>query len=180
MHILGGHRLKNSIFPGPRKSCNMKQMSATFLTHRGACFWPLYSISNRIMTATTGRLQLVLNAAARVVSNTCKFDQGLHNLMHIDLHWLDVPERVTYKFIVMVYNCLHGTAPKYLSELCTLVADVASRRQLRSASQNVLLVPRYKLSGVGRRAFRVAGPLVWNSITDCMIRHLNLPVLNAS
>jgi len=27
----------------------------------------------------------------------------------------------------MVYHCLHGTAPKYLSELCALVADVASR-----------------------------------------------------
>ena len=33
---------------------------------------------------------------------------------------------------------------------------------------NVLLVPRYKLSGLGRRAFRVAGPLVWNSIADCL------------
>ena len=40
----------------------------------------------------------------------------------------------------------------YLSELRTLVADVASRRQLRSDSQNVLLAPRYKLSGLGRRA----------------------------
>jgi len=29
-------------------------------------------------------------------------------------------------------------------------------------------VPRYKLSGLGRRAFRVAGPLVWNSIADCL------------
>jgi len=45
--------------------------------------------------------------------------------MHIDLHWLDVPERVAYKLSVTVYHCLHGTAPKYLSELCTLVADVA-------------------------------------------------------
>jgi len=68
----------------------------------------------------------------------------------------------------MVCHCLHGTAPKYLSELCTLVADVASRRKLRSASQNLLLVPRYKLSGLGRRAFRVAGPMVWNSIADCV------------
>jgi len=50
--------------------------------------------------ATTGRLQRVLNAAVRVVSNTRKFDPGLHNLMHIDLHWLDVPERVTYKHSV--------------------------------------------------------------------------------
>jgi len=68
----------------------------------------------------------------------------------------------------MVYHCLHGTAPKYLPELCTLVADVASRRQFRSASQNVLLVSRYKLSVLGRRAFRVAGPLVWNSIADSL------------
>jgi len=68
----------------------------------------------------------------------------------------------------MLYHCLHGTAPKYLSELCTLVADVTSRRQLRPASQNVLLVPRYKLPGLGRRAFRVAGPSVWNSIEDCL------------
>jgi len=44
----------------------------------------------------------------------------------------------------------------------------ASRKQLRSASQNVLLVPRYTLSGLWRRAFRVAGPLVWNSIADCL------------
>jgi len=40
--------------------------------------------------------------------------------------------------------------------------------QLRSASQSVLLVPRYELSGLGRRTFRVAGPLVWNSIADCL------------
>ena len=39
---------------------------------------------------------------------------------------------------------------------------------LLSASQNILLVPRYKRSGLGRRAFNVAGPLVWNSIADCL------------
>ena len=59
--------------------------------------------------ATTDRLQRVLNAAARVVSNTGKFDPGLSNMIHIDLHWLDVPERVTYKLSVMVYHCMHGT-----------------------------------------------------------------------
>jgi len=46
--------------------------------------------------------------------------------------------------------------------------DDTSRRQLRSPSQNVLLVPRYKLFGLGRCAFRVAGPLVWNSIADSL------------
>ena len=32
--------------------------------------------------------QRVLNAAARVVSNTKKFDRGLSRLLHTDLHWL--------------------------------------------------------------------------------------------
>jgi len=60
--------------------------------------------------ATTDRLQRVLNAAAREVSNTRKFDPGLSNMIHIDLHWLDVPERVTHKLSVMVYHYMHGTA----------------------------------------------------------------------
>ena len=33
-----------------------------------------------------------LNAAARLVSDMRKFDRGLSQLMHVDLHWLDVPE----------------------------------------------------------------------------------------
>jgi len=43
------------------------------------------------------KLQRVMNAAARVVSDTRKYDRGLTNLLHDELHWLDVPERVQYK-----------------------------------------------------------------------------------
>ena len=42
--------------------------------------------------------------------------------------------RVIFKLCMTVYKCLHGLAPKYLAELCVPVADVAGRRQLRSAS----------------------------------------------
>jgi len=38
-----------------------------------------------------------LNAAARVVSDTRKFDRGLSRIMHTELHWLDVPEWINYK-----------------------------------------------------------------------------------
>ena len=41
----------------------------------------------------TDRLQRLLNAAARVVSNTGKFDRGLTHLLHSELHWLDVPQQ---------------------------------------------------------------------------------------
>ena len=59
----------------------------------------------------TVKLQRVLNAAARVVSDTRKFDRGLTSL-HDELHWMDVPERVTYKMGAMMYRCLHGQAPR--------------------------------------------------------------------
>ena len=52
-----------------------------------------------------------------------------------------------------VYKYLHGLAPKYLAELYVPVADVAGRRQLRSASRGLLNFPRYNMSYYGRRAF---------------------------
>jgi len=55
--------------------------------------------------------------AARVISGTRKFDHGLTSLLHDELHWLDVPERVTYKMGVMMYRCLHGTLPTTSSRL---------------------------------------------------------------
>jgi len=58
----------------------------------------------------TDKLQRVLNAAARVVSDTRKFDRGLTSLLHDERHWLDVPEKVTYKMGIMVNRCFHGQA----------------------------------------------------------------------
>ena len=72
--------------------------------------------------SVTDNLQRVMNAAARVVSGTKKYDRGLIHLLHSELHWLDMADRVTYKLRVMVYKCLHGQTPDYLSELCTPVA----------------------------------------------------------
>ena len=93
-----------------------------------------------------------MNAAARVVSGT-KYDRGLTHLLHSELHWLDVADRVTYKLVVTVYNCLHGQAP---------VAQVAERQHLRSASRHLLVVPRFQLDTYGCRTFAVAGPTTWN------------------
>jgi len=57
--------------------------------------------------ATTDQVQRLLNAAARLLSGTKKFDRGYA----CRLHWLDVPERVKYKLATMVYNCLRDKAP---------------------------------------------------------------------
>ena len=105
---------------------------------------------------------LILNAAARLVTGTRKFDHGLSHLLHKELHWLDVSERIHYKLGVSVHRCLQYKAPEYLVDCCTPtpVSDISSRRHLRSATRHYLTVPRYRLSTFGRRAFYVAGPIV--------------------
>jgi len=111
----------------------------------------------------TDRLQRVMNAAARVLSSSHKYDRGLSRLLHLQLHWLDVPERVQYKLGVVMYSCLHGQSPQYLADLCVPVSDVSARQHLRSATRRLLVVPRCRLSTLGGpRAFSVAGPSLWN------------------
>jgi len=84
----------------------------------------------------TDKLQRVLNAAARVVSDTRKFDRSLTTLLHDELHWLDVPERVTCKLGIIMYCCLHGLAPRYVADQFTPASDVALRLILRSANRH--------------------------------------------
>jgi len=107
----------------------------------------------------------VLNAAARLVSGTRKFDRGLSRLLHVDLHWLDVPEHVQYKLGVTVRRCQQHKTPQYPIGCVTPASDIASRQRLRSATRHQLLVPRYQLSLLLRRSFAVAGPKTWNSLS---------------
>ena len=112
------------------------------------------------------KLQRAMNTAAPVVSDAHKFDRGLTDIRRNDLHWLDVPERVTFRLCVVVYKCPHDMAPPYVSELCRQTCNVEGRRQLRSATRGDLDVPRCRLSTYGRRAFSCAGPAAWNSFPD--------------
>ena len=61
----------------------------------------------------------VLTAAVPVVSGTLTSSTSLSrsNLLHIELHSLDVPEPVTYKLSVMIFDCLHDLAPQYMLDL---------------------------------------------------------------
>jgi len=56
--------------------------------------------------------------------------------------------------------------PQYLTDYCIPVSDVASWWHLCSARRHYLVVPRHSLSSYGHRAFAVAGPTAWNSLSD--------------
>ena len=107
------------------------------------------------------RLQSVQNAAARFIVGLRKFDHISPVLQN--LHWLPIRKRISFKIAMLVFKCLHGLAPPYLSEDCVPVSSLFGRAHLRSASSYDLIWSG-KSSGSGLRTFAVAGPRTWNSL----------------
>ena len=69
------------------------------------------------------------------------------DVMHRQLHWLDVEDRVNYEIGLLVYKCLHGLAPGLpISEQCILASTFMGRVNMRSSSRFdwQLHVPRTK------------------------------------
>jgi len=116
--------------------------------------------------SVTDKLQRVMNAAARVITNTGKFERGLSHSMHYELHWLDVPERIQFRVATTVYRCLHNMAPRYLSEMCKTIATSTCRQGLQSVTTSNLVIPRVRRVTYGSCAFSVAGLVCWNGLPD--------------
>ena len=74
---------------------------------------------------------------------------------------LPVDRRIEYKILLYAYKALNGLAPEYL---CNMVELYAPDRVLRSASQNLLVVPRGKHCQYGMRTFAMAAASLWNSL----------------
>jgi len=76
------------------------------------CNAVLYGVSAKV----TRRLQMVLNAAARLVVSTGKYDHITPALRDV-LHWLPVPQRTEFKIAVLAFDCVRGTGPAYTSKM---------------------------------------------------------------
>jgi len=72
----------------------------------------------------------------------------------------------TFKYAVLVYKCLHGSARAYLTDELCQVADVEARQRLRSSSSSSLIVSHTLLATVDDRTFPIADARVWNSLPD--------------
>ena len=106
------------------------------------------------------KLQLLQNNAARLIMKqrkSCHITPFL-----FDLHWLPVEFRIQYKILLIVYKCLHGEGPSYLT---SLLQEYHPPRSLRSSNQQLLVVPKTNRK-YGDRAFSVAGPKLWNALPD--------------
>jgi hypothetical protein len=108
------------------------------------------------------RLQLVQNAAARVVTKSRRVDRITPILS--ELHWLPVQYRIRHKLLSLTFQSVTSSTPQYLSELIT---KHEPSRSLRSASKSLLTVPgpkKCRTKRYGQRSFRYTAPSHWNSI----------------
>ncbi|KAK3515008.1 hypothetical protein QTP70_003243 [Hemibagrus guttatus] len=81
-------------------------------------------------------LQMIQNAAARLVFNLPKFSHITPLLR--SLHWLPVAARIRFKTLMLAYKAKNGPAPSYLK---ALVTSRTAPRLLRSTSTARLVPP---------------------------------------
>jgi len=115
----------------------------------------LYGITNTL----TLILKKVLYSAARLVTGV-----GIREHMTPvlkSLHWLPIDKRIMFKLCLLVYKCLNGLAPAYLSDLIVPL----QRKGLRSSNESLLKVSKTKNS-YGDRSFSVCGPAIWNQLPE--------------
>ena len=105
------------------------------------------------------KLQHVQNTAARIVTQTRKFDHITPVLF--DLHWFPVSYRTVFKILLLVFKSLNNLSPSYLADRLSYQSH---SRNLRSASQQVLEQPRSFTKTYGDKAFSVCAPKLWNSL----------------
>jgi hypothetical protein len=105
------------------------------------------------------RLQRVQNSAARLISGV-RLRESITPTLR-SFHWLPIYQRIEFKIAVLVFRCLIGLAPLYLTALIS-IRD--SGRETRSSSKLLLHSPRTRTKGFGDRAFSAAAPRIWNSL----------------
>ena len=105
------------------------------------------------------KLQSVLNAAARLLTYTSKYDHITPVLA--ELHWLPVEKRIIFKILLLTYKALHSQAPIYISKL---LVPYKPARTLRSSNALLLKQHKYNLKNYGYRQFQVSAPCLWNSL----------------
>jgi len=125
-------RLRYDKFRVRRVRRSLDSVSAATLVHAFVLSGVDYCNAVFAGAPKTDRLQRVLNAAARVDSDTRKFDRGLSRIMR-NRAWL------------AGCSWTNQVQAWHLMDHCTSVSDVAYRQRLRSASSHEVSVPRHRL-----------------------------------
>lgn len=105
------------------------------------------------------RLQNIQNALARAVTKTPKH----HHITPVlkSLHWLKIPERISYKIASLTYNTIQSSQPSYFRN----IFSINTSRPTRSSSYLTLERPAVTSSlKFCDRSLQFAAPRIWNEL----------------
>ena len=117
--------------------------------------------------------QRIQNSLARVITNTSKYQHITPILKK--LHWLPIKQRIDYKLCLLTYKTLTNQQPTYLYNSLSFPSHSVSTR---SSDSLVLSIP-YVRSSLGKRAFSVIGPRLWNSLPPDTRNSSSLPIFRS-
>ncbi len=109
---------------------------------------------------TIRQLQLIQNAAARILTRTRKSEHITPVLR--SLHWLPVTFRIDFKVLLLIYKSLNGIGPKYIAYMLT---EYQPNRPLRSLGSSQLEIPRVHTKQ-GESAFSYYATHSWNQLPE--------------
>ena len=113
------------------------------------------SVLSALRQSTIEPRQRVQNAAARLIFSLGRKEHV--TLCLIQLHWLTVQFRITYKLCIMMHNIHVGKAPCYLSDALQLTSTRVTRSDLRSSSDTTSYTIAHLKTKFGERAFSFTG-----------------------
>ena len=113
--------------------------------------------------ANIDHLQHLQNSAARFIFDIPQYESTKPYLQQ--LHWLPAQERIHFRILTYVFNCLNSQAPEYLSESLQIHQPSRDTRSNKEYRLNELVIP----NRFNEIAFTYMGPALWNNL-DISIR----------
>ena len=105
------------------------------------------------------RLQLIQNAAARLITNTKK-RAHIKPILR-SLHWLPIKYRIKFKVLLLVFKSFHGNAPVYIQDM---LPPYIPPRHLRSAGSKCLITQMKKTKKNYGHDFSYFAQRHWNKL----------------
>jgi hypothetical protein len=130
--------------------------NALVMPHLDYCS-PVWSNCNMEHSNT---LQILHNRLARIILSA-DIRTPISDLMN-SLNWAKLDERWMNQHLIMVFKCLKGSAPQYLSSQFVFTSNIHSKGT-RSQSFNNLHVPPWKIAA-GKKTFHYRASKLWNGL----------------
>ncbi len=136
---------------------NAEMLIHAFMTSRlDYCNALLGGCSARLIN----KLQMVQNAAARVLTRTRKYDH-ISPVMST-LHWLPIKHHIDFKILLITYKALNGLAPHYLSGLLSHYSSPHPLLQSQNSGHLIILRKRICRRQLILRFY--LAPKLWNNL----------------